>query len=148
MTTALFAVALLGPLAAQAGTQQDKMKACAQQYHQQNIAKAEYQAFMSQCLKKDSSPAAAVALTSTPSARPAAMPAVNNVTPVNTTTATAPTTATATALAAVAPATAAVTTTGRTAQQDKMKTCNAEAKSKSLAGAARKDFMKSCLSAA
>lgn len=31
-------------------------------------------------------------------------------------------------------------------QQERMKQCNVEAKSKSLAGAARKDFMKSCLS--
>ena len=31
-------------------------------------------------------------------------------------------------------------------QQDKMKTCNAEAKSQSLSGDARKSFMKSCLS--
>lgn len=32
------------------------------------------------------------------------------------------------------------------AQQEKMKSCNAEAKTKSLAGDARKDFMKNCLS--
>jgi hypothetical protein len=33
------------------------------------------------------------------------------------------------------------------AQQDKMKTCNADAKAKSLAGDERKAFMKDCLSA-
>jgi hypothetical protein len=33
-------------------------------------------------------------------------------------------------------------------QQDKMKTCNADAKSKNLSGDDRKSFMKSCLSAA
>ena len=33
------------------------------------------------------------------------------------------------------------------AQQEKMKTCNAEAKEKSLAGDERKAFMKTCLSA-
>jgi uncharacterized membrane protein len=33
------------------------------------------------------------------------------------------------------------------AQQDKMKTCNAEAKTKELKGAERKAFMKECLSA-
>lgn len=33
-----------------------------------------------------------------------------------------------------------------TAQQNRMKTCNAEAGEKSLAGEARKDFMKTCLS--
>jgi psiF repeat len=34
-----------------------------------------------------------------------------------------------------------------TAQQNKMTTCNADAKTNSLQGQARKDFMKSCLSA-
>jgi hypothetical protein len=33
------------------------------------------------------------------------------------------------------------------AQQDKMKTCNAQAKTQSLSGDARKSFMKTCLSA-
>ena len=36
---------------------------------------------------------------------------------------------------------------GQTAQQDKMKTCNAQAKTQSLSGDARKSFMKTCLSA-
>ncbi|HVY05264.1 MAG TPA: PsiF family protein [Burkholderiales bacterium] len=34
-----------------------------------------------------------------------------------------------------------------TAQQDKMKTCNADAKAKNLSGDARKAFMKECLGA-
>jgi len=34
-----------------------------------------------------------------------------------------------------------------TAQQEKMKTCNADASAKNLKGAERKDFMKTCLSA-
>ena len=34
-----------------------------------------------------------------------------------------------------------------TAQQEKMKTCNADAATKQLKGAERQDFMKSCLSA-
>jgi hypothetical protein len=34
-----------------------------------------------------------------------------------------------------------------TAQQEKMKTCNADASAKNLNGDARKDFMKTCLSA-
>ena len=34
------------------------------------------------------------------------------------------------------------------AQQDKMKSCNAQAKTQSLSGDARKSFMKTCLSAA
>jgi len=37
---------------------------------------------------------------------------------------------------------------GQSAQQDKMKTCNAQAKTQSLSGDARKSFMKTCLSAA
>src|SRR5262245_3226175 len=36
---------------------------------------------------------------------------------------------------------------GANTQQDKMKTCNADAKTKNLSGDARKDFMKTCLSA-
>lgn len=36
---------------------------------------------------------------------------------------------------------------GATAQQEKMKTCNADATAQNLSGAARKDFMKTCLSA-
>ena len=35
---------------------------------------------------------------------------------------------------------------GQTAQQEKMKTCNAQAKTQSLSGDARKSFMKTCLS--
>jgi hypothetical protein len=36
---------------------------------------------------------------------------------------------------------------GANAQQEKMKTCSADAKAKSLSGDARKDYMKTCLSA-
>ena len=36
---------------APATPQQNRMKTCAAQYHQKNIAKAEYHKFMSQCLK-------------------------------------------------------------------------------------------------
>jgi hypothetical protein len=35
----------------------------------------------------------------------------------------------------------------KNAQQEKMATCNAQAKAKSLAGTERREFMKSCLSA-
>lgn len=35
---------------------------------------------------------------------------------------------------------------GANAQQEKMKTCNADATAKNLSGDARKDFMKTCLS--
>ncbi len=51
----------------------------------------------------------------------------------------------ATAVAA-APAAAPAPTSAKATQQEKMKTCNAEAKTESLKGAARKTFMKTCLS--
>ncbi len=41
---------------------------------------------------------------------------------------------------------AAAPVTAKASQQNKMKECNANAKSQSLKGAARKDFMKNCLS--
>ena len=47
---------------------------------------------------------------------------------------------------AVAPA-AAAATDKKTAQREKMKTCNADAKTKALKGDERKTFMKECLSA-
>lgn len=102
---ALLTTFLLAPVAAQAGTQQDKMKSCAQEYHQQGIAKSQYKTFMAQCLKKDSGSAS-------------------------------------TAMSGKAAPTAAATP-----QREKMKTCNAEATSKALKGAARKAYMKSCLKA-
>ncbi len=40
----------------------------------------------------------------------------------------------------------ATVTQAENAQQQKMKTCNADAKAKSLSGDARKTYMKSCLS--
>ncbi len=50
------------------------------------------------------------------------------------------------AAAASAPATAAASApSAKQAQQGKMKTCNADAKSKALKGAERKAFMSSCL---
>jgi hypothetical protein len=40
----------------------------------------------------------------------------------------------------------AMSAQAQNAQQDKMKTCNAQAKTQSLSGDARKSFMKTCLS--
>ena len=48
--------------------------------------------------------------------------------------------------AAAKPAAAAPAATAKETQQEKMKTCNAEAKTKALKGAARKTFMSTCLS--
>lgn len=42
---------------------------------------------------------------------------------------------------------AALPALGATAQQEKMKTCNADAATRQLQGPERQDFMKSCLSA-
>ncbi len=51
----------------------------------------------------------------------------------------------AAAPAAAKPAVAATPATAKETQQEKMKTCNAEAKTKALKGAARKTFMSTCL---
>ncbi|MDR3395797.1 MAG: PsiF family protein [Parasulfuritortus sp.] len=110
----LLAVAVFAPISAQAGEQQDRMKGCAKQYHEQNIPKDQYRAFMSKCLKKDSGMTSAASATAKP------------------------------ATTAAAPA----ATTAKATQKDKMKDCNANAKTQNLKGAARKDFMKSCLSGA
>jgi hypothetical protein len=48
---------------------------------------------------------------------------------------------------AAATAPAAAPANGMTPQQNKMKTCNADAKTKALKGVERKAFMKDCLSA-
>ena len=47
---------------------------------------------------------------------------------------------------AAAPMAAAKPVSAKAKQQEKMKTCNAEAKTEALKGAARKSFMKTCLS--
>ena len=51
-----------------------------------------------------------------------------------------------TALALLSMSVYAPSVHAQTAQQEKMKTCNAEAKTQSLSGDARKSFMKTCLS--
>jgi hypothetical protein len=53
--------------------------------------------------------------------------------------------ATAAAAPATAPAAAPATSTAKATQQDKMKTCSADAKAKSLKGDARKSYMSTCL---
>ncbi len=51
----------------------------------------------------------------------------------------------AAAPAAAKPVAAAPAPTAKETQQEKMKTCNADAKTKALKGAARKTFMSTCL---
>ncbi len=100
-----------------AGAQQEKMKGCSAEA--KGLKGAERKAFMSKCLKKDyvlKSESAAPASAGKP-AKPDPKPAAS----------------------AAAPAKTAA------AQQDKMKNCSAEAKSKGLKGAERRTFMSSCL---
>ena len=105
--------------AAPANSQNTKMKDCAAQYHQQNLPKSQYHTFMSTCLKKGSSAGTTPAAASAPIAAP--VPSASGVTKTS-------------------------TSAPETTQQDKMKSCNAQAKSQSLTGADRKSFMKTCLS--
>lgn len=102
--------------------QTEKMKMCAQEYHQKGIAKSEHRKFMAACLKKDYVMGSYV-----PGATVAAKPA--------------------TAAPAVTPAKEAVAEPAKMSQKDKMKQCNKDAKEKALKGQERKDFMKTCLSA-
>jgi len=98
-----------------ATAQQNKMATCNADAKTQNLTGDKRQAFMSNCLK--AAPAA------TPATTPAAMPA----TP------------------ATKPATAAVPAKVLTPQQQKMKDCNAAAKTQAPKGDAHKAFMSNCL---
>ncbi|MBP7252723.1 MAG: phosphate starvation-inducible protein PsiF [Alphaproteobacteria bacterium] len=106
---------------AKVNPQTEKMKVCAQEYHQKGILKSEHRKFMSVCLKKDYVMGSYVPGATVSKPAVAAAPAV-----VSTETA-----------APAAPV----------SQRDKMKQCNKDAKEKTLKGQERKDFMKSCLSA-
>ena len=103
--------------------QQEKMKACNADATTQSLKGPERKTFMSTCLKGPSAAA-------TPASAAAAKPAV----------------AAAPAVAAVPAAAASKPVSAKAAQQEKMKTCNANATSEALKGAARKAFMKTCLS--
>jgi hypothetical protein len=107
-----------------AGAQQDKMRGCS--VEAKGMKGQERKDFMKKCLKKDyvlkSATTAKVAEKSV--AKTEVKPVVKSVEkPV----------------ASAAPVAAPVK------QQDKMKSCNADAKTKALKGQERKDFMKSCL---
>ena len=103
--------------------QQEKMKACNADATTQSLKGPERKTFMSTCLKGPSAAA-------TPASAAAAKPAV----------------AAAPAVAAVPAAAASKPVSAKAAQREKMKTCNANATSEALKGAARKAFMKTCLS--
>ena len=97
-------------------TQQSKMSTCSKDAHTKGLKGDEYKTFMSTCLKGGSAATAAEA------------PAATPVAPV------------------ASPVAAMPTRIHRTpAQQEKMKTCNAEAKTKALKGPERRKFMSTCL---
>jgi psiF repeat len=102
-----------------AGAQQDKMKGCNAEAKADNLKGADRKAFMSKCLKKDY--------------------VLKSAAPAADKTAAAPAKADAKPTASAAPSFAKVK------QQDKMKSCNADAKAKALKGDERKKFMSSCL---
>ena len=98
-----------------AGAQQEKMKGC--NAEAKGMKGAERKAFMSKCLKKDYVLKSEAAPAAAPAAKAEAKPA----------------------------ATAAAPATEKAKPQDKMKNCNAEAKTKAMKGDERKTFMKNCL---
>jgi hypothetical protein len=106
--------------------QQQKMKDCNAEAKTQALKGDPRKAFMKECLSKNGAPAAAPAKPA--AAAPAAAPA-----------------AAAPAPAPAAAAAAAPATDKKTSQKEKMKSCNADAKTKNLKGDDRKAFMSSCL---
>lgn len=115
-----FAVVVSAP--AFAGSQQDKMKGCNKEA--KGMKGDERKAFMSKCLKKD------YVLKGDTAAAPAAPAAKVEAKPAAT---------------AAAPAAAPAAAAAPVKQQDKMKSCNADAKTKALKGDERKKFMSACL---
>lgn len=102
-----------------AGAQQDKMKGCNAEAKADNLKGPDRKAFMSKCLKKDY-----VLKSAAPAAdKKAEVPAKADAKPT---------------ASAAAPS-------AKAKQQDKMKSCNADAKVKALKGDERKKFMSSCL---
>lgn len=139
-TAALLGLCLSVPVFAAESTgtnkenpQTNKMRTCAQEYHQRSIPKNEYRKFMSFCLRKDyvlGSYAPGTTSMPTPTAQKETAAAPQPAETQQTTTAqTEP------------------ELNGRDKQKNKMKTCNGEAKEQKLKGAERKEFMKACLSA-
>src|SRR5450759_1458871 len=106
--------------------QQEKMKACNADATTQSLKGPERKTFMSTCLKGPSAAATSASAAATSASAAAAKPAV----------------AAAPAVAAVPAAAASKPVSAKAAQQEKMKTCNANATSEALKGAARKAFMK------
>ncbi len=123
-----------------ATAQQNKMTTCNADAKTQNLTGDKRQAFMTNCLKAtpattSAMPAATPATTSAmPAATPAATPAMPATTPAATP-----------ATPAAKPAAAAMPAKVLTPQQQKMKDCNAAAKTQAPKGDAHKAFMSNCL---
>jgi hypothetical protein len=118
--------------------QQQKMSGCSKDAHAKSLKGDEYKTYMSTCMKGTGTPAAATA----------AKTATATTTPATTA---APAT-TATTAAGAKPADASKTKTdpfvgtgAANPQQQKMKTCAADAKTKGLKGADRRTYMSTCL---
>lgn len=153
---AALAIALLfavGTAAAKTLTpQQQKMGACSKQAHAKSLKGAEYKTYMSTCLKGGSAaaPAAPVA-TSKATTQQERMTTCNADAKTKALKGAARKSFMSSCLKGESPPAAApaVTvksaSTGKVAQQEKMKTCNADATTKSLKGAARTTFMSTCL---
>lgn len=127
----LIALACLGfsvfvSVPALAGAQQDKMRGCNKEAKDDALKGDERKAFMKKCLSKD------YTLKSDVAAKPEAKSAAK---------AEAKPAAKPEAKAEAKPTTAAAPVK----QQDKMKSCNADAKTKELKGDERRAFMKTCL---
>jgi len=101
------------------GAQQDKMKGCNAEAKADNLKGSDRKAFMSKCLKKDYVLKSAAPAAEKKEAAPAK--------------------------AEAKPAASAAAPSAKATQQDKMKSCNADAKAKALKGDERKKFMSSCL---
>ena len=121
-----FAVVVSAP--AFAGAQQDKMKGCNAEAKADALKGDERRAFMKKCLKKDYTLKADAA--AKPEAKAEAKPEAKPTAKTE-----AKTEAKPAASAVAAPVT----------QQEKMKSCNADAATKGLKGDERRAFMKTCL---
>jgi hypothetical protein len=102
-----------------AGAQQDKMKGCNKEAKEGGMKGDERKAFMSKCLKKDYVLKSAAPAAEKKEAAPAK--------------------------AGDKPTASAAAPSAKAKQQDKMKSCNSDAKAKALKGDERKKFMSSCL---
>jgi len=125
----VLAFAASGVVAKTLTPQQQKMSTCSKDAHAKGLKGKDYKSFMSSCLKGGSSMPAKHAAHKTAAHKTAAQK----------------TAAHKTAATHKSAAHKATTHSKRTAQRQKMRDCNLQAKMKKLKGAARKSFMSKCL---